>query len=120
MFPEQIITLYHKNGETYEKYHLKASVRKSTTQTFDRSGYSSDDTVLVRVFDVTSYTFQWFVSKGDIIVNSAVNDDIKNSPLTELSEKYGKNNVFKVTSIDKFLYEDSELNDLMHIKIGAK
>ena len=49
--------------------------------------------------------------------NKSVDDEIKSTPLTELSAKYGTENVHKVTSIDKFIFDDEDLPN--HIKIGA-
>ena len=34
-------------------------------------------------------------------------------------DKYGKDNVHKVTSIDKFLFDDEDLKELNHIKLGC-
>ena len=58
----------------------------------------------------------------DVIVNQKVNDKIEdNSPITQLSKKYGKSNIHKVNMVDKFIFgeEDKEMEELNHIKIGC-
>jgi len=62
----------------------------------------------------------WFVQKGDVIVNKEVEDEIEgNTPITQLSNKYGKDNVYKIISIDKFIYDDKDIEELNHIKLGC-
>ena len=117
-FPKQDITLYHKDttNKQYVKYNLIASVRDTSILNRSRIGESSTDRALIRIFtkdhSVTSYN----VSQGDLIVNSSVSDTISyDKGLTELRNKYGEENTYKITSIDKFLFGE----ELDHIKIGA-
>ena len=118
-FPTQKITIYHKNNENrWDRYVIEASYRDTSILNHNRNGSNSTDNVLIRIFDVKEYNSKWFVEKDDIIMNKEVTDVIKgNTPLTQLSKKYGKDNVHKVTSIDKFLFDDENLKELNHIKL---
>ena len=120
-FPIQEITIYHKNEDgKYERYIKEASYRDTSILNHNKNGSSSTDNVLIRVFDVETYNFAWFVRKGDVIVNKKVDDEIENNtPLTQLSKKYGTDNVHKVISIDKFIFDDEDMEDLNHIKLGC-
>lgn len=120
-FPTQKITIYHKNNENkWDIYVIEASYRDTSIINHNRNGSNSSDNVLIRIFDVKEYNSKWFVGKDDIIVNQEVTDVIEgNTPLTQLSKKYGKDNVHKVTSIDKFLFNDEDLKELNHIKLGC-
>lgn len=118
-FPIQDITIYHKNSDKWDRYVKKASYRNTSILNHNRNGSDSNDTALIRIFDIDNYNSKWFVEKGDVIVNKEVYDEIeKDAPLTQLSKKYGEDNVHKVTSIDKFIFDDEDLPN--HIKIGAK
>ena len=118
-FPTQKITIYHKNNENrWDRYVIEASYRDTSILNHNRNGSNSTDNVLIRIFDVKEYNSKWFVEKDDIIMNKEVTDVIEgNTPLTQLSKKYGKDNVHKVTSIDKFLFDDENLKELNHIKL---
>lgn len=120
-FPTQKITIYHKNNQNkWERYVIEASYRDTSITNHNRNGSNSIDNVLIRIFDVKEYNSTWFVGKDDIIVNQEVTDSIEgNTPLTQLSKKYGKDNVHKVTSIDKFLFDDEDLKEVNHIKLGC-
>lgn len=120
-FPTQKITIYHKNKENKWEIHvIEASCRDTSITNHNRNGSNSTDNVLIRIFDVKEYNSKWFVGKDDIIVNKEVADVIEgNTPLTQLSKKYGKDNVHKVTSIDKFLFDDEDLKEVNHIKLGC-
>ena len=120
-FPTQKITIYHKNNQNkWEKYVIEASYRDTSITNHNRNGSNSTDNVLIRIFDVKEYNSKWFVGKDDIIVNQEVTDSIEgNTPLTQLSKNYGKDNVHKVISIDKFLFDDEDLEELNHIKLGC-
>ena len=59
-------------------------------------------------------------SKGDVIVALNTNYEVIKVPLTELREKYGKEYVYEVSSIDIFKFENANVRELNHIKIGAK
>lgn len=115
MYPLRDITIYHKNNTTWDRYNVKASYRGTSILNRNKSGLMTSDNALVRIF--ATETFE--ISKGDIVVNSNVTDNITGtSPLTTLSNIYGKDNVFTVKSIDNNTYEDVELSELNHTKIG--
>lgn len=118
-FPMQDITIYHKNSENkWDRYVKEASYRNTSILNRNKNGENGTDNTLIRIFDIKNYDVEWFANKGDVIVNKEVEDKIEGStPLTQLSEKYGKDNVHKITSIDKFLLNDEDLPN--HIKIGA-
>ena len=83
----------------------------------NRNGADSADNALIRIFNVKEYNYKWFAEKGDIVVNKKIEDEIERVPLTELSKKYGTQNVHKITSIDKFIFNDEDLPN--HIKLGC-
>ena len=118
-FPMQDITIYHKKSENkWDRYVKEASYRNTSILNRNKNGENGTDNALIRIFDIKNYDVEWFANKGDVIVNKEVEDKIEGStPLTQLSEKYGKDNVHKITSIDKFLLNDEDLPN--HIKIGA-
>ena len=116
-FPIQKITIYHKVDTAWNRYVIEASYRNTSILNHNKSGSNSTDNALIRIFNIDEYNKTWFVSKGDIVVNKGVDDEVKNTPLTELSKKYGTENVHKITSIDKFLFNDEELPN--HIKLGC-
>lgn len=120
-FPTRKITIYHKKVEnkvtTFERYVKEASYRNTSVLNRNKTGVSTTDTALIRIFDVKEYNNTWFIQKGDIIVNKEVEDEIEGtSPITQLSNKYGRENVHEVVSIDNFIFGE----ELDHIKIGAK
>ena len=120
-FPMKTITIYHKKVEnkvtTYERYVKEASYRNTSVLNRNKTGVSTTDTALIRIFDVKEYNNTWFIQKGDIIVNKEVEDEIEGtSPITQLSNKYGRENVHEIASIDNFIFGE----ELDHIKIGAK
>jgi hypothetical protein len=110
------ITIYHKSGTKWVRYNLEASFRNTSVLNRNKTGVSTGDNALIRVFDVAGYENAWNCSKGDIIVNKSVSDTIVSTPLTELQSKYGKDNVYQVQSIDKNVFGE----ELDHIKIGAR
>ena len=140
-FPVQDVTIYHKNKENkYERYVKEASFRNTSILQHSKDGFSGSDSVIARIFDVETYNnslhnqYQgavlnlplnsflgktWKVAKGDVLVNGTVFDEIKSAPITELSKKYGQENVFKINSISIFVYEDEDLKELNHIKLGC-
>lgn len=130
-FPMQKITIYHKNGEKWDRYVKEASYRNISELNRNRNGLNSStlnrnkssnstDEALIRIFDVEEYNLSWFALKDDIIVNKEVEDVIEgNTPITQLSNKYGRDNVHKINSIEKFIYDDKEIKDLNHIKLGC-
>lgn len=119
-FPIQKITIYHKNSKKWERYVKEASYRNTSVLNHNRNGANSTENAIIRIFDVEGYNLTWFVSKDDVIVNQEVKEVIENNtPITQLSSQYGKDNVHKVTSIDKFIFEDEETQELNHIKLGC-
>ena len=117
-FPTQKITIYHKADNVWNRYVVEASYRNTSISNHNKSGSSSTDNALIRIFDIVGYNSKWFVQKNDTIVNEEVKDVIEgNTPLTQLTKKYGEENVHKVTSIDKFILDDEELPN--HIKLGC-
>lgn len=119
-FPTQKITIYHKNGKQWDRYVKEASYRNTSVVNHNKNGSNSTEKALIRIFDVEGYKLTWLVSKDDVIVNKEVKDVIEgNTPITQLSNGYGKDNVHKVTSIDKFIFEDEDIEELNHIKLGC-
>ena len=118
-FPMQNITIYHKNSKNkWDRYVKEASYRNTSILNRNKNGENGTDNALIRIFDIEGYNSKWFANKGDVIVNKEVEDEIQgNIPFTQLSEKYGKDNVHKITSIDKFIFNDKDLPN--HVKVGA-
>lgn len=117
-FPKQEITLYHKDtiNKVYVRYPLIASVRDTSIQNHNRTGINSTDKALIRIFASDHKPTTYQVEKGDLIVNSNVNDNISyEKGLTELRELYGESNTYKINTIDKFIFGE----ELDHIKLGA-
>ena len=116
----QNITIYHKNSSKWDRFNLSGvSVRNTSIRNRDTTGVSNVNGATIRIFDVDGYKNTYFVEKDDVIVALEVDDDVASAPLTELKAKYGKDNVFQVSSIDKFIFKDQSLKDIQHIKIGA-
>lgn len=116
----QDITIYHNNGSKWERYNLKdVSVRNTSIRNRDTTGVSNVNSATIRIFDVDGYKNTYFVEKGDVIVTLKVEDDVISAPLTALKQKYGKDNVYQITSIDKFIFKDQSVKDLQHVKLGA-
>ena len=118
-FPTQKITIYHKNGKQWDRYVKEASYRNTSVINHNRNGSNSTEKALIRIFDIKKYNLTWFVQKDDVIVNKEVKDEIESTPITQLSNQYGKDNVHKVTSIDRFIFDDEDMNELNHIKLGC-
>ena len=117
-FPKQDITLYHKDttNKQYVKYSLIASVRDTSIQNLTKTGVSSTDKALIRIFASDNDPSTYSVEKGDLIVNKSVSDSISyEKGLVELRDKYGESNTYKVNTIDKFIFGE----ELDHIKLGA-
>ena len=113
------ITIYHKENSNWVRYSKRASVRDTSIRNRTNTGKTDLDNALIRIFDVEGYGITYNVVKDDVIVRGNVSDGIISAPLTELRVKYGKDNVYLVRSIDKFIFEDGSNKDLQHIKIGA-
>lgn len=116
----QDITIYHKEGTNYIRYSKQASVRNTSYLNRNKTGVQTTDNALIRVFDSKGYNNTWKCQKGDVIVSKKVLDNIIKAPLTELREKYGKDYVYEVSSIDIFDFDNKDLQELNHIKIGAR
>ena len=119
--PESIlhnITLYHKANNGYTRYSLIASYRGTSILNRNKTGVSTTDSGLIRIFYADNGTFE--ISKDDVIVNRSVDTTITDNtvPLTQLQNLYGKENVYKVRSIDIFNFDDSDLTELNHVKVG--
>ena len=113
---EQDITIYHKEDNSWIRYVVKASLRNVAYYNRNRNGTNSSDNALIRVFDIKGYNNIWKCKKGDIICSINVNDVIVKAPLTELREKYGKEKVFEVSSVEEFIFNDERVKDLNHIQ----
>lgn len=119
-FPTQKVTIYHRNGKQWDSYVKEASYRNTSIVNRNKNGSNSTDNALIRIFDVEGYNLTWFALKDDVIINKEVQDIIDgNTPITQLSNKYGKDNVHKITSIDKFIFDDEDMEELNHIKLGC-
>lgn len=141
-FPTIKITIYHKNKQNrYERYVKEASFRDTTQLSRTKNDVNSKDKATIRIFDVKGYNKSifitntsstlnlplnsflgdtWKVDLGDIVVKDVVKDEIQSStPITELSKKYGKENVFKINNITLNIYNDKDIEELNHIKVGC-
>lgn len=117
----QEITIYHKTSDSWARYNIdNVSVRNTSIQNRNNTGVSNVDSALIRIFDVDGYNNDWFISKGDVIVNKSVSDAIVSAPMTELRKKYGEENCYQVSSIDVFVFKDEDTKELQHIKVGAR
>lgn len=118
-FPTQKITIYHKNKEKWDRFIVEASYRNTSILNHNKTGSNSVENALIRIFDIKEYNSKWFIEKGDIIVNKDVYDEIISVPMTELSKKYGSSNVHKVTSVDLLIFNDNDIRELNHVKLGC-
>lgn len=141
-FPKQKVTIYHKNEQNkYERYVKEASIRNTSLLNKDRYGLNSSDNVIIRIFDTKGYNKNihmknttailncplssflgetWKIQQGDIIVNGFVKEEIEgNTPQTLLNKKYGKENVFKVNSINILIFFDDDIEETNHVKLGC-
>lgn len=118
----QDITIFHKNEDgTYNKYNVVASVRNTAYLNRNRTGVSSVDSALIRVFDIYGFkNGNWKCSKGDVIVNQFVGIDVDKAPLTKMREMFGKDNVYEVSSVAIFDYKRAEIKEINHVKIGGR
>lgn len=115
----QDITIYHKDGTSYQRYNLIASVRNTSILNRNNVGLDTTDNGIIRVFDASGYNSTWKCEKGDVIVPKKISDEVT-APLTELRKKYGKQYVYEVSSIDIFDFKDKRVKELNHIKIGIR
>ena len=80
----------------------------------------TSDNALIRIFDVSGYNKTYKIEKGDVIYSGVSNLQIEKAPITELRNAYGKEDVYEITSVEKFIFKDEDIKELNHIKIGAK
>lgn len=113
------ITIYHKIQNGWDRYPVKASVRDTSIRNRTNTGKTDNDNALIRIFDVDGYGSSYLIAKDDVIVRGNVNNEIVSAPLTELRSVYGKENVYLVRSVDKYIFDDVITKELQHIKIGA-
>jgi len=140
-FPLKKITIYCKTENGYKRTVKEASFRNTSILNKDNYGFSSTDDVIVRIFDIKGFNTDiyrktneptleipldaflgetWSIQKGDVVVNGEILDEIKGTtPITELSKQYGKDNVYKINKINVLIYEDKDLQDLNHVKLGC-
>lgn len=143
-FPMKNITIYHKDEKgVYKRYNKTASIRHTSMLSKDKYGFTGNENAIIRVFDVKGYNNSihikntssvlncplnsflgetWKIKKGDFVVNGQIHDDLNNSnivPFTYLQGKYGKENIFKITTINVLIYQDEELEELNHVKLGC-
>lgn len=118
----QEITIYHKEGNNWNRYIVKASVRSTVYLNRDDrgTGLQTTDNALIRIFDVEGYNITYKIQKGDIIYSKATNYEIDEAPLTELRNLYGKEKVFEVSSVEEFIFDDEDIKELNHIKVGGR
>lgn len=119
-FPTKKITIYHKNKENYERYEVEASIREISILNHNKNGTNSTENVIIRIFDTKGYNSKWKVEKDDVIVNMVVEDEVESAPYSELKKKYGVENVYTVKEINKMNFDDPELEELTHIKLGCE
>ena len=116
----QKITIYHKEKDTYNRYVIDASVRSTSYKNRNNTGTQTTDNVLIRIFDVDEYNLSFKIEKGDAIYSGESTYEIIKAPLTELRNLYGKEKVYEVSSVEKFIFDDPRIKALNHIKIGAR
>ena len=117
----QEITIYHKTSDNWTRYNLaNVSVRNTSYLNRNNTGVNTTDNALIRVFDTDGYNNTWKCEKGDVIVLKSVSDNIIKAPLTEMREKYGKSIVIEVSSVEPFIFNDIDLKEINHIKIGGR
>lgn len=116
----QEITIYHKNSNNWNRYVIKASVRNTSYKNRNTTGTQTSDNALIRIFDVEGYNNTYFIQNGDVIYSKATNYEIDKAPLTELRNLYGKEKVFEVSSVEEFIFDDEDIKELNHIKVGGR
>lgn len=116
------ITIYHKENNNWKKYIVKASVRSTVYSNRDDrgTGIQTTDNALIRIFDVEGYNLTYKIQKGDVIYSGVSNYKIDKAPLTELRNLYGKEKVFEVSSIEEFIFDDEDIKEINHIKVGGR
>jgi hypothetical protein len=119
-FPTQKITIYHKEQTEYKRYVVTASIRHTYILNHNKNGNTSIDSVLIRIFDIDNVNVEYLIAKGDIVVDCEVKDIINgNTPQAQLEKIYGKESVFKVNSAEYFKFDDEDIKDLFHMKVGC-
>jgi hypothetical protein len=116
----QAITIYHKEKDNWIKYNLNASVRNTSNLLRDTTGTQIGDNAIIRIFNVEEYNNTFKIEEGDVIYSGETEYNIIKAPLTELRNLYGKENVYEVRSITKFIFDEPKVKKLNHLKIGAR
>lgn len=116
----QNVTIYHKENNNWVRYNKKASVRNTSYLNRNTTGTQTSDNALIRFFDIEEYNITYKIQKGDIIYSGATEYEIIKAPLTELRELYGKEKVFEVSSVEEFIFDDLDLKEINHIKVGGR
>lgn len=116
----QEITIYHKEADTWTRYVVDASVRNTSYLNRNTTGVQTTDNALIRIFDVNQYNVSYKIAKGDVVYPHKSEYEIVKAPLTELKNLYGKENVYEVSSVEEFIFDNPQIKDLNHIKIGAR
>lgn len=116
----QKITIYHKEENQYKRYVVDASVRNTSYKNRNSTGADTTDNALIRIFNVEEYNNSFKIQKGDTIYSGETNYEIIKAPITELRNLYGKEKVFEVSSVEEFIFDNEDIKELNHIKIGAR
>lgn len=116
----QNVTIYHKENNNWVRYNKKASVRNTSYLNRNTTGTQTSDNALIRFFDIEEYNITYKIQKGDIIYSGVTEYEIIKAPLTELRELYGKEKVFEVSSVEEFIFDDLDLKEINHIKVGGR
>jgi hypothetical protein len=116
----QDITIYHKENNKWNRYNIKASLRNTSYLNRNTTGLNTSDNALIRIFNVKEYNLSYKVSKGDVIVSRNSDYEIEKAPLTELRNIYGQGNVYEVSSVEEFIFDNKDVKELNHIKVGAR
>ena len=102
-------------AKKYSEEHPHTLIVSSDEIRFELTGQSQDFSKQKEVWELFSLRIHEYAKKYDdvTVILDALND------LNCLREKYVKDNVYLVKSIDKFIFDDKSNKDLQHIKIGA-
>lgn len=116
----QKITIYHKEDNEFKRYVVDASVRSTSYKNRNNTGVQTTDNVLIRIFDVEEYNKSFKIEKGDTVYSGESTYEIVKAPITELRNLYGKENVYEVSSVEEFIFDEPKIKQLNHIKVGAR
>lgn len=116
----QKITIYHKEGDSFIRYVIDASVRNTSYRNRNNTGVQTTDNALIRIFDVEEYNKSFKIEKGDTIYSGESTYEIIKAPIMELRNLYGKDKVYEVSSVEEFIFDEPKIKELNHIKVGAR